>query len=276
MGGSSGALALLRPSWDVRAGGRGASPCHAVPRSQLHATTLKKQNLLPFYLESVACPAGGFYTKNKHSSTWPLLTRDGRWGLGLSRRNVSPAAGDQEAPGPLLRTAGLPPPGPLRARRWRRGGLISRCSLGAKRHGVVTRPGPCWPDASSACGRGRAATPGSLRQPSEEAGAPSPSLGRSAAWGPEVVLCLAPLPRESEPVLGCGQTCPRASLARGPVLPGRGWGSTLCSGPGPGSSSPSLHPSGSPAAGTTGQRRLCSGWQSPPWAGGSHCGGRER
>ena len=106
----------------------------------------------------------------------------------------------------------------------------SRCSLGAKRHGVVTRLGPCWPDASSACGRGRAATPGSLRQPSEEAGAPCPSLGLSAAWGPEVTLCLAPLPRESEPVLGCGQTCLRASLgplAWGPVLPGRGLGQHL-------------------------------------------------
>lgn len=50
-----------------------------------------------------------------------------------------------------------------------------------------------------------------------------------------------------------------------------GWDGTLCSGPGPGSSSPSLRPSGSPAAGTTDLRRPCSGWRSPPWAGGSHC-----
>lgn len=46
--------------------------------------------------------------------------------------------------------------------------------------------------------------------------------------------------------------------------------SALCSCPGRGSSFPSRHLSGSPAAGTTGQHRLCSGWQSPPWAGGSH------
>ena len=139
-------------------------------------------------------------------------------------------AGDQEAPGPLLRTARLPPPGPLQTRRWRRGGPISRRSLGAKHCGVVTRLGPCWPDASSACRRGRAATPGSLRQPSEGAEARSPSLGRSAAWGPEAALCPTPLPGGSEPGLGCGQTCPRARLgplAQGPVLPGRGLGRHL-------------------------------------------------
>ena len=55
---------------------------------------------MPFYLESVACPAWGFYTKNKHSSTWPLLTRDGRWGLGLSRRNVSLGGGGSGGPWP--------------------------------------------------------------------------------------------------------------------------------------------------------------------------------
>ena len=49
----------------------------------------------------------------------------------------------------------------------------------------------------------------------------------------------------------------------------------MCSCPGRGSSSPSRHLSGSPAVGTTDQRHLCSGWQSPPWAGGSHCGRRE-
>lgn len=130
------------------------------------------------------------------------------------------AAGDQEAPGPFFRMAGLPPPGPLRARRWRRGGPISRSSLGARRCGVITRPGLCWPDASSACGRGKAATPGSLRQPSEGAGAPSPSLGCSAARGPEAALS-CPLPRESEPALGCGQSCPRASL--GPLARGCPW-----------------------------------------------------
>lgn len=233
---------------------------------------------MPFYLESVARPARGFYTKNKHSSTWPLLTRDGRWGLGLSRRNVSLGGRGSGGPGPLLRTAGLPPPGPLQTRRWRRGGPISRRSLGAKRCGVVTRLGPCWPNASSACGRGRAATPGSLRQPSEGAGAPSPSLGHSAVWGPEAALCPTPLPRGSEPGLGCGQTCLSARmglLAQGPVLPEGGWGGTLCSGPGPGSSSPSPRPSGSPAAGTTDRRHPCSGWRSPPWAGGSHCGRQE-
>lgn len=55
--------------------------------------------------------------------------------------------------------------------------------------------------------------------------------------------------------------------------PGQYWpdaSSALCSCPGRGSSFPSRHLSGSPAAGTTGQHRLCSGWQSPPWAGGSH------
>ena len=142
---------------------------------------------------------------------------------------MSPGGGGPGGPWPAPQD-GRAAPGPLQARRWRRGGPISRCSLGAKRHGVVTRLGPCWPDASSACRRGRAATPGSLRQPSEEAGAPCPSLSLSAAWGPEVTLCLAPLPRESEPVLGCGQTCLRASLgplAWGPVLPGRGLGQHL-------------------------------------------------
>lgn len=53
-------------------------------------------------------------------------------------------------------------------------------------------------------------------------------------------------------------------------------GGTLCSCPGPGSSFPSRRLSGSPAADTTGQHRLCSGWQSPPWAGGSHCGAERR
>lgn len=51
---------------------------------------------------------------------------------------------------------------------------------------------------------------------------------------------------------------------------------TLCSCPGHGSSFPSQHLLGSPAAGTTGQHHLCSGWQSPPWAGGSHWDGERR
>lgn len=55
-----------------------------------------------------------------------------------------------------------------------------------------------------------------------------------------------------------------------------GGGGTLCSCPGHGSSFPSRRQSGSPAAGTTGLRLLCSGWQSPRWAGGSHWDGEGR
>lgn len=111
--------------------------------------------------------------------------------------------------------------------------------------------------------------------------------GRKPAAPPSVALLLGARKPPSVPPLSPGGV----SLVWAVVRPARGlawdhlpralscleggWGGTLCSGPGPGSSSPSLRLSGSPAAGTTDRHRPCSGWRSPPWAGGSHCGRQE-
>lgn len=84
---------------------------------------------------------------------------------------------------------------------------------------------------------------------------------------------LSPRARLSETrSLGPSSACKTLPLGRANFKGPGGVGGTLCSCPGLGSSFPSQHLSESPAVGTTGQHHLCSGWQSPPWGGGSHCG----